>query len=202
MEVANWIEQRPKTVQPCLMKVWTNAVRGRFHEWIGTDAPAMRNHKGDFVSYRDKAQRLISAARGAAQLGFDQCTAADQKDAFESVSAAGFYQVQRMLDRAAPLANILTVLRDAELRGHISPIARDVVVERIINQARQDFNQREHLWRGLLQQRAGNAPPNAAETKAFCDALWAQQLLELLRGNAIPNSVRPFASKYPGGCGK
>lgn len=200
VEIAQWIEGRSKTVKPCLLEAWRGAVQDRFHEWFAIDIPAMRDHKGDLVSYRDKLRRLIELNNGVAMLGLDECHAAQQIAAFDATGTAAWYQITRMLDSALPLADVLDVLRESEFVGKISPTAKERVMERIKNRAREEFKSRERHWLDLVKLRAANAPPSADEGAAWCNAVRALKELELVGATAPATTIGDYLGKYPVGC--
>jgi hypothetical protein len=105
-----------------------------------------------------------------------------------------------MLDSALPLAEVLDVLRESEFVGKISPTAKERVMERIKNRAREEFKSRERHWLDLVKLRAANAPPSADESTAWCNAVRALKELELVGATAPATTIGDYLAKYPGGC--
>lgn len=133
------LQREPEDLHACLHDLWLERV-GRVHaRWVGEDTARLNGWTGagDWPTLQDHLRRAIETSRGLCLLGLDTCLAEAHQGLWAAIHGALARHLQRMADGQAPIVDILSVARSAELLGAVSPGLRDQYAAAILAQAIQ-----------------------------------------------------------------
>jgi len=120
------MQREPEDLHSCLHDLWIERV-GKVHAlWVTEDTAQLNawTGAGDWPTLQDHLQRALDSSRGLCLLGLDTCLADSHQRLWEAIHGALSRHLTRMAEGGAPIVDILSVARSADLLGAVSPPLR------------------------------------------------------------------------------
>lgn len=167
----------------CLFMTWREFVVQQSLKWEQEDTAKLNAYNGDYAGLADLVSRGLSSDKALSLLGMDTCSEAVHNALWSAIGEALGRLLERMSKTAAPPADILKALKDAEVLGTVSPALQQKAMRTVQKQATDIA---EALYQALSKALAaakgapGDPKQNPAVKAAASKALAAEKECDLI----------------------